>query len=248
MRNKRVLAPNLMTVLNLLCGFLSIVFAFKGNYPMSAWLIIFAGVFDVLDGKIARITSGHSDFGIQFDSLADVVSFGVAPAFLIYTSQMQRLEPEMLGLFFSFLPLAAGAIRLARFNTMVSGLEKRNFTGMPIPASAGLICSYVLFCNHFWDEMRFPGFAAVLLIMAAFLMVSTIPFEAMPKFSFHRGRQNTRLIVLLVMALGLIVVFPEWALFPVALVYILMQLGRAVYHFMRDEEEEPVPDVSISKR
>jgi len=246
MRNKRVLAPNLMTVLNLLCGFLSVVFAFKGQYSMSAWLIIFAGVFDVLDGKIARFTAGHSDFGIQFDSLADVVSFGVAPAFLIYTAQMQEHEP--IGLLFSFFPLAAGAIRLARFNTMVAGLEKRNFTGMPIPASAGLICSYVLFCNHFWDEMRFPGFTAVLLIMAAFLMVSTIPFEAMPKFSLRRGRQNTRLIVLLAMALGLIVVFPEWALFPVALVYITMQLGRAAYNFLRTEEEEPVPDISISKR
>ncbi len=245
MRNKRVLAPNLMTVLNLLCGFLSVVFAYKGNYPLSAWLIIMAGIFDVLDGKIARFTAGHSDFGIQFDSLADVVSFGVAPAFLIYAAQMREHEP--LGVLFSFLPLAAGAIRLARFNTMVSTAEKRNFTGMPIPASAGLICSYVLFSNHFWGDVRFPGFTVVLLLMAAFLMVSTIPFEAMPKFSLQRGRQNTRLIVLLAMAIGLIVVFPEWALFPVAIIYVLMQLGRAAYHFLRDEEET-VPDVSMSKR
>lgn len=246
MRNKRVLAPNFMTVLNLLCGFLSVVFALKGHFSTSAWLIIFAGIFDVLDGKIARFTAGHSDFGIQFDSLADVVSFGVAPAFLIYTAQMREHEP--IGLLFSFLPLAAGAIRLARFNTMASPAEKRNFTGMPIPASAGLICSYVLFCNHFWGEVRFPGFSAVLLIVAAFLMVSTIPFEAMPKFSFRRGKQNTRLIVLLVMALGLIAVFPEWALFPVALIYVVMQLGRAAHSFLHDEEEEPVPDISIGKR
>lgn len=245
MRNKRVLAPNFMTVLNLLCGFLSVVFAFKGHFSTSAWLIIFAGIFDLLDGKIARFTAGHSDFGIQFDSLADVVSFGVAPAFLIYTAQMQEHEP--LGLLFSFLPLAAGAIRLARFNTSASTLEKRNFTGMPIPTSAGLICSYVLFCNHFWSEVRFPGFSAALLIMSAFLMVSTIPFEAMPKFSFRRGQRNTRLIVMLAMALSLIAVFPEWALFPVALVYVLIQLGRAALHFLRDEEE-PVPDVSIGKR
>ena len=247
MRNKRALAPNLMTVLNLLCGFLSVVFAYKGNYPMSAWLIIMAGIFDVLDGKIARFTAGHSDFGIQFDSLADVVSFGVAPAFLIYAAQMRELDPEWLGLLFSFLPLAAGAIRLARFNTMVSSAEKRNFTGMPIPSSAGLICSYVLFSNHFYGEVRFPGFTVVLLILAAYLMVSTIPFEAMPKFSLQRGKQNTRLIVLLAMALGLIVVFPEWALFPVALIYILMQLGRAAYHFVH-EEEEAAADVSVGKR
>lgn len=247
MRNKRALAPNLMTVLNLLCGFLSVVFAYKGNYPMSAWLIIMAGIFDVLDGKIARFTAGHSDFGIQFDSLADVVSFGVAPAFLIYSAQMRKLDPEWLGLLFSFLPLAAGAIRLARFNTMASTAEKRNFTGMPIPSSAGLICSYVLFCNHFYGEVRFPGFTVALLILAAYLMVSTIPFEAMPKFSLQRGKQNTRLIVLLAMAIGLIVVFPEWALFPVALIYILMQLGRAAYHFVR-EEEEAAADVSVRKR
>lgn len=81
----------------------------------------------------------------------------------------------------------------------------------------------------------------------AYLMVSTIPFEAMPKFSLQRGTQNTRLIVLVVMALGLIVVFPEWALFPVALIYILMQLSRAAYHFVRDEEEAAA-DVSVRKR
>ena len=245
MRDKNRLAPNLMTVFNLLLGFLAIVAAMKGNFTTAAWFILIAAVCDFLDGKIARVTRGSSDFGIEFDSLADVVSFGVAPAFLIYAAQMREHEP--VGLIVSFLPLAAGAVRLARFNATTSNFEKRNFIGMPIPTAAGLLCSYVIFSQHFWDAVRFPIIITALAVAASVLMVSTVEFEAMPKFSFRRGRKNTVLMLLLLLCLATILIFPEKALFPLTLGYILSQLGRAVVNYLRDDEEEPMPDVSISK-
>ena len=246
MRDKRYLAPNLMTVFNLFLGFLAIISALKGNFSTSAWLILVAAVCDYLDGKIARATTGHSRFGIEFESLADVVSFGAAPAVLIYCAQLREHEP--VGLIASFLPLAAGAIRLARFNSTLTSFEKHNYTGMPIPTSAGLICSYVLFSSQVWEGMRFPVLTIFLVVAAALLMITTIEFEAMPKFSFRRGRKNSALFVLVALCLALIVLFPEQALFPLAVGYVLSQLGRALVHSLREEEEETLPEVSVSKR
>ncbi len=245
MRDKRYLAPNLMTVFNLFLGFLAIISAFKGNFSTGAWLVLVAAVCDYLDGKIARATTSFSKFGVEFDSLADVVSFGVAPAMLIYCSQLCEHEP--LGLIASFLPLAAGAFRLARFNSSLSGFEKHNYTGMPIPTAAGLICSYIIFSQKVWEEMRFPALTIILVVTVAVCMVSRVEFETMPKFSFRRGRRNTALFMLVALCLVLIAFFPAEALFPLAAGYILSQLGRALFHYMRDEEEEAIPDVSVSK-
>ncbi len=245
MRDKRFLAPNLMTVFNLFLGFLAVISALKGNFSTGSWLVLVAAVCDYLDGKIARATTSFSRFGIEFDSLADVVSFGVAPAMLIYCAQLRENEP--FGLVASFLPLAAGAIRLARFNSSLSGFEKHNYTGMPIPTAAGLICSYLIFSHTIWEGMRFPALSITLVAAVSLLMVSTIEFEAMPKFSFRRGRRNSMIFVLVALCLITIALFPAEALFPLAAGYILTQLGRALFHYLRDDEEEPVPDVSVSK-
>ncbi|MGH7496956.1 MAG: CDP-diacylglycerol--serine O-phosphatidyltransferase [bacterium] len=245
MRDKRYLAPNLMTVFNLFLGFLAVISAFKGNFNTGAWLVLVAAICDYLDGKIARATTSFSKFGIEFDSLADVVSFGVAPAMLIYCAQLREHEP--IGLVASFLPLAAGAIRLARFNSSLSGFDRHNYTGMPIPTAAGIICSYIIFSHEVWEEMRLPALSIALAVVVSVLMVSTIEFEAMPKFSFRRGRRNSMLFVLVALCAAMIVLYPAGALFPLAVGYTLSQLGRALLHHVRDEDEESVPDVSVSK-
>ena len=242
---KRSLAPNLMTVFNLLLGFLAIIFITKNRFTTSAWLIVIAGICDFFDGKIARATDSSSDFGIEFDSLADIVSFGVAPAFLIYSVQMGAFEP--VGILISFLPLVAGAIRLARFNASEPVTEKHQFEGLPIPAGAGLICTYVIFSHHFWGAIRFPALTITLLLSASILMVSTIEFDALPKLSFRKGRKNTLQILTLFLAIALIVIFLEKAMFPLILAYIIAQIGRALWHFIRDDEDETLPDVSVSK-
>ncbi|MGH7452760.1 MAG: CDP-diacylglycerol--serine O-phosphatidyltransferase [bacterium] len=247
MIRKQLVAPNLFTIFNLFLGFLAIVFSTQGRFRAAAWLIIIAAVCDVLDGKIARATRGFSNFGVEFDSLADVVSFGAAPAIMIYLAQLQHLG--VFGLVISFTPLAAGAIRLARFNTHVSGFTKsRFFEGMPIPAAATLLCSYLLFSYHNLDGMRVPGVTVALLFMAAVLMVSTVEFDAMPYFSFRRGRKNTVLMLLVVASTIVILKYPGVMMFPMAMLYIFAQLSRAVINHLRPEEEEPLPDVSISEQ
>lgn len=247
MIRKQLVAPNLFTIFNLFLGFLAIVFSTQGRFSAAAWLIIIAAVCDVLDGKIARATRGYSNFGVEFDSLADVVSFGVAPAIMIYLAQLQYLG--VFGLVISFTPLAAGAIRLARFNTHVSGFTKsRFFEGMPIPAGATLLCSYLLFSYHNLDGMRVPGVTVALVFMAAVLMVSTIEFDAMPYFSFRRGRKNTVLMLLVVASTIVILKYPGVMMFPMAMLYIFVQLSRAAINHLRPEEEEPLPDVSISEQ
>ncbi len=247
MIRKQLVAPNLFTIFNLFLGFLAIIFSTQGRFSAAAWLIIIAAVCDVLDGKIARATRGYSNFGVEFDSLADVVSFGAAPAIMIYFAQLQHLG--VFGLVISFTPLAAGAIRLARFNTHVSGFTKsRFFEGMPIPAGATLLCSYLLFSYHNLDGMRVPGITIALVFMAAVLMVSTVEFDAMPYFSFRRGRKNTVLMLLVVAATIVILKYPGVMMFPMAMLYIFVQLSRAVINHLRPEEEEPLPDVSISEQ
>jgi CDP-diacylglycerol--serine O-phosphatidyltransferase len=247
MIRKRLFAPNLFTIFNLFLGFLAIIFSTQERFVTAAWLIIIASVCDMLDGKIARATRSYSQFGIEFDSLADVVSFGAAPAILLFLAQLGALGT--FGAIISFVPLAAGAIRLARFNTHTQGFTKsRFFEGMPIPAAATLICSYVLFSDYHWEGLRFPAFTVLLVLMASVLMVSTMDFEGMPKFSFRGGRRNTVLMLLFVTSTVLVLMNPGKVMFPLALIYILVQLSRAVMHHLRPEEEAPLPDVSVSNQ
>jgi CDP-diacylglycerol--serine O-phosphatidyltransferase len=242
-----MVAPNLFTVFNLFLGFFAIVCSTQGRFVTAAWLIIIATVCDMLDGKIARATHSYSNFGVEFDSLADVVSFGVAPAVMIYLAQLNHLGP--LGLVISFTLLAAGAIRLARFNTHVSGFTKSHFfEGMPIPSGATLISSFVLFSYHHWQTMRLPGITVILVLMASVLMISTIEFDAMPQFSFRHGRRNTVQMLLLISGLALVLIYREKVLFPLALLFIFVQLSRAVVNYLREDDEEPLPDISVSEQ
>jgi len=246
MIRKQMVAPNLFTIFNLFLGFLAIVFSTQERFVTAAWLIIIAAICDVLDGKIARAVQGHSNFGVEFDSLADVVSFGAAPAMLIYLAQLHDLGT--FGLVISFSLLAAGAIRLARFNTRTGGSKKsRFFEGMPIPSGAILICSYVLFSYHHWHLMRLPALSIMLLLTASVLMVSTIEFASMPLFSFKHGKSNTMLMLAVLTGTALFLFFREQALFPIFIIFIFSQLFRAAINHLREDDEEPLPDISVSK-
>jgi CDP-diacylglycerol--serine O-phosphatidyltransferase len=248
MLHKRQVAPNLVTIFNLFLGFAAIVSSTKGNFETAAWLIIIAAVCDVLDGKIARATRGYSEFGVELDSLADVVSFGAAPAAMIYLAQLNHLG--LLGLVISFTQLAAGAIRLARFNTRTDGFAKSRFyEGMPIPSGAMLMASYVLFSYHYWDVVRLPGLTVSLVLMTSILMVSTIEFDALPQFSFRHGRRNTVQMLFVVACMALILIYRGKVFFPLALFFIFIQLARAIVNHLREQDdEEPLPDVSVSKQ
>ncbi len=258
MVRKRMLAPSILTCLNLFLGFLSILASSQERFVTAAWLILLAAVFDMLDGKVARATKSYSEFGVELDSLADVVSFGAAPAFLVYFAKLKELAPitidldyfgpihlGSIGTIISVLPLVFGAIRLARFNVHLSGFEKGNFEGMPIPSQATCLASYLMFCDALWDGPRFPVVMVILVIFLSIMMVSTVEFETMPKFSLRKGRKNTVQMTLFLICIIIVARWPSLTLFPLTLLYIFSQLIRAVVRHAREHDEEPVADVSL---
>lgn len=219
--------PSFFTLGNLLCGFLAVVNVIRGTQESmisASWWIIIAAILDALDGKVARLMGTSSDFGIEFDSIADVVSFGLAPAALIF--QYAFAGAEKIGLVLSFCFLAAGAIRLARFNITATTGPKTYFTGMPIPAAAGIIASYVLFTERVFNPLFSFDAAAVLVIVTSLAMVSRFRYNALPKFGF-RSTKGTVKGLLFIGNITLIAFFPDEILFPEGLLYLLS--GPAAY-------------------
>lgn len=212
--------PNLLTAGNLFAGFYAIVSAMSLHFDRAAIAIIIAAFMDGLDGKVARFTGASSRFGEEFDSLADLVSFGVAPALLMYIWTMKA--HGRVGWVAAFLFVACGALRLARFNVQSATTEKRWFTGLPIPMAALTLAATVLFFRHQRADGR--QVASILLVMLvyllAFLMVSTFRYrsfkelEAQPHRSFY-------LLVSVVIVISLVALHPQIALFSLAALYLL---------------------------
>ncbi|MBF0501586.1 MAG: CDP-diacylglycerol--serine O-phosphatidyltransferase [Candidatus Riflebacteria bacterium] len=207
--------PSIFTSGNLLCGFLSIILTSCEEYLLAGWMIILAVIFDILDGRIARLTSVTSRFGAELDSLADLVSFGVAPAFLVFRRYMLDRSlsllaaSNLLGLFAAASFVLCGALRLARFNvTPPSG--KDVFTGLPIPAGAGILCTLTIFEMQYFNFMPIPNWAIPIVVgITSVLMICTIEYPAMkksPKTSYQR-----RLLVLFF--IGALIVTPPLTLF-----------------------------------
>lgn len=233
MKITRAVVPSLFTVLNMFCGFLSIVNSSEGQFDVAAWFIILGGVFDSLDGVMARITKSSSEFGVEFDSLSDVVTFGAAPAFLVYKLHLYQLEG--LGLIISSMLVIFGGIRLARFNVQLVGFEKDYFTGLPIPASAITIVAFVL---SFHDQVfGLRGFAgdilAPMVVGISLLMVSKVKYDPIPKFS-KRDLKKHPIRAISYAAAGLILLFSRGeALFYIFVVFLLLGIIRYLYSVLR---------------
>jgi CDP-diacylglycerol--serine O-phosphatidyltransferase len=254
MKVTRAVVPSLFTVLNIFCGFLAIVNTSRGEYDVAAWLIIAAGIFDVLDGAMARITKSFSDFGVELDSLADVVSFGVAPSFLVYSIYLHNLNG--VGMLISAMPMVFGAMRLARFNAQIVGYDKDYFRGLPIPSTAIVIASFVQ--HYFSPAVGIDGaaapFLAPLVVMLSLLMVSTIQYDAMPKFSRRGIMQHPLRFTFVVVGLTAIVLTQGTALFPFFVLYVITGPLRFVFKYMktlahgagkRSEEDAEINSVDI---
>src|SRR4051794_29092980 len=140
---KIYLVPNFVTTANLFCGFYSIIATLNHEYLTAAWAIIAASIFDMLDGRIARLAKATSQFGVEYDSLSDLISFGVAPAILLYQWALQPFD--RLGWLAAFLYVVCGALRLARFNVMTGVISKKYFQGLPIPMAAGMVATFIIF-------------------------------------------------------------------------------------------------------
>ncbi|MDK2956276.1 MAG: CDP-diacylglycerol---serine O-phosphatidyltransferase [Desulfovibrionales bacterium] len=171
--------PNLLTIASLFTGFLGLTWAARGEFESCAVAIFVSALFDGLDGKVARLTGASSDFGIQLDSLADLVAFGVTPAFMVYFWKLEIFG--RLGLLACFLFAACGALRLARFNVQTKVISKKFFIGLPIPAAGCTLASLVLFAPYLPDslpEKALPVAALVLAYALSFLMVSTVRYAS----------------------------------------------------------------------
>ncbi len=225
--NRRVAVPSFFTLMNLFSGFLAIISISEGRLYYAAWLIVAAGLFDSLDGLMARLSNSTSQFGIELDSIADVVSFGVAPGFLLYNLGLSDLH--FIGLILSALPPLCGAVRLARFNVEATETKGEIFKGLPTPAQALMIAAfYLTFYNRLALFSDFEnGITAVLIpliILLSFLMVSTIPFDKVPGFERETIKKYKGRIALFLLYIALIIIFQEIGLMIVFSLYILKGL------------------------
>jgi len=235
MRNFKGIFPGVFTMGNMLCGFLSILQSFEGEAIHAAWLIILAGFFDALDGKVARFSRSSSRFGIELDSFADFISFGIAPAVIIYSSKLYVLGTW--GWILGFVFIICGAFRLARFNLEARLEDKPYFTGLPIPAAAITLCGYTLFSYELWGELTHPEVLITLVIVFSALMVSGIEYEALPRFSLNSKKNMIKLIYILG-ALIAVLVKPRLVIFPLGLLYVLTGIVREVYQLVHLEPKQ----------
>ncbi|HTK82680.1 MAG TPA: CDP-diacylglycerol--serine O-phosphatidyltransferase [Bacteroidota bacterium] len=214
MKITRAVVPSLFTVLNIFCGFRSIVHASEGDFITASWFVVLAGIFDVLDGVMARITKSSSDFGVEFDSLADVVSFGAAPALIVYNLHLHVLEG--LGVLLSAMPMIFGALRLARFNAQLVGYDKEYFKGLPVPASAITISSFVLTFYHPGVGLNIieSSVLPTMIVVLSLLMVSNIKYDTVPKFSKRGIKQHPLRFTVGIVGLTAIAITRGQALFP----------------------------------
>lgn len=255
LRKSIYLLPNTLTAINMVLGLLAIVFAINDSLSLSltgsnvipfvipAELIVAAAFFDFTDGFVARATGTTSKFGMEFDSLSDLISFGVAPALLIYLSVLRYL-PLVLGLSITFLYVVCTAIRLARFNVQAQIEEKSHFTGLPSPAAAGLLASYVLLAhwsgwyektiivnkvmNWYEENIGFVELTCIPLmtIVIALVMVSTIAFPSLKKWNWERVKPLT--LAFIVVVLFLLVYAVQFTSFVLLTFYLLWGITRAL--------------------
>lgn len=214
------LVPNLLTTGNLFSGLFAILAVFTADYFAAAVAILIAMVFDMLDGKSARWMNSTSEFGMEYDSLADMVSFGVAPGLLIYAWALSGHGMAGAAIMFAF--VACGALRLARFNVGVSNAENKYFTGLPIPAAASVIATLIIFDRHalhLGGELK-PILILTLTLALAFLMVSTVKYRSFKDLQFTRGRLFN-FLVWAILSLMLIVAWPQVMLFMACMGYAL---------------------------
>lgn len=189
--------PNLFTTASLFTGFLAMLLAVQGNIEGSAIAILFSAFMDGLDGKVARLTNSASEFGIQYDSLADLVAFGVAPAFMAWIWNLH--EYNRLGIGVSFLLVACAALRLARFNVSTAVTSKRFFIGLPSPTAGCSVALFALFSPYLpsWLEARIPLFTLVLTFMVALLMVSRVRYFSFKEYGFLKAHAFSSMVTAL---------------------------------------------------
>ena len=210
--------PNLFTIANLFCGYISVMFSIKGEFKSAAVAVVIAAVFDQLDGRLARLTHATSKFGAELDSLCDLVSFGFAPAMLMYLWALNSYGRA--GMMACFLFVACGALRLARFNVQVGVVEKNYFQGLPIPMAAGILTtSYLAFDELGWAPSQLRGtLLFVMVLLMSFVMVSNFRYRSFKDLDL-KERMPFKYLIAGLVVLVTVALYPEIMLFLLFLTY-----------------------------
>lgn len=241
LRRGMYLLPSLFTLANMFCGYACVIYAMRGEFSTAAPFIGVAMVLDMLDGRIARMTGASSDFGREFDSLADVISFGIAPAVLGYAWGLYTFG--RLGWTVGFLYVSAAAIRLARFNIQsTANPDKRYFVGMPSPAAATVPAATVFLLPQGFPPGWMAALALPLLLVPAALMVSTIRYRSFKTFNLKQRRPASALMIV---ATGLVAVvtYPQWTLLVMAYTYLASGFIGLAMTRLRTRPEDPAAAV-----
>lgn len=245
-RHKSVyILPNLLTIASMFIGFLGLTWAIQGDFVSCALCILASCVFDGLDGKVARMTGTTSEFGVQLDSLADLVAFGVVPATMSYLWMLEGYG--RLGLMAAFLFMACGALRLARFNVQAATSAKNHFIGLPIPAAACTVATLVLFSEYIpeaYAQSILPISTLVLVYVLSFFMVSTIRFYSFKEFSAFKAHPFSWMVTA-ILVFSLVASRPKFLGFIIFLgylisgpLYTIFLLSRRSKRLLRDSSKE----------
>ena len=229
-RETVVQLPNGFTLANLFFGIWAIVNASQGNANLAVWCIVWGGLADALDGRVARAVGASGPFGEELDSLVDAITFGLAPGMIVYFSVLRHTGWDWI---FVFLFSACAVIRLARFNVTQAGGSKTHFMGLPSPAAGGTLATYFwfsqteLYRSTIIGDLPWQFVLRALMVLLAFLMISNVPYPAWPTFTMKTWRGRVGILTLLAMIIGLIVL-PKEFIFPLAIGYLAYGIVSAV--------------------
>jgi CDP-diacylglycerol--serine O-phosphatidyltransferase len=215
--------------MNMICGYIAIVMSGQGSFAAACWFIILAAFFDTVDGFVARVTNGTSDFGIELDSLSDLVSFGAAPAYLVYRFALEAL-PLNAGILLSSFIIVGSGLRLARFNITLIGYRKESFSGLPSPAQALTIAGFVLWMHSeaLLSAQSLQQALGWLSSVLSLLMVSKVNYDALPKPTLEAFKRQPVQISLYLGAVFCVLLFHAKAFFLAMLLYILLGVIRSL--------------------
>lgn len=246
MRKGIYILPNLFTTGNLFCGFWAIISVFQEKFFYAAVAILLACVFDILDGKVARLSGATSKFGVQYDSLADLVSFGIAPALLAFSWALRPYGK--FGWLAAFVFVACGALRLARFNVQSSSGEVKYFKGLPIPAAASMVALTILLYLRLIETAWVKDIIILVMIwVLAFLMVSNIRYFSFKELDLSR-RKPFNIFILVILTMVVIVMEPVIVLFGFIFFYVVLGPLNMVLAWNKKrmlKKMEPIPEEDL---
>lgn len=233
--------PNTFTALNMACGFIAILHGFHGQYYRACMFIVLAAIFDSVDGRVARMTNTQSSFGEQFDSLSDLISFGVSPAIVYYFRFLQ--DTGRPGMIVSFFFILCGALRLARFNANIDRVKSDYFQGLPIPGAATAVISLIFLATMYPDIADYRILTVIYLLFYAFLMISNIPFPSFKNSEWVR-KHKKQVLMIIFLVLASLFIYEEVMIPIIITFYVLASLFYFITHRNKFEgifewKEEP---------